>query len=151
MERTVLVAVLIALLTGLAIGAQGAVVRSAAALVGAARAGLLVNIAGGTLSILLLAALTLAGGRLGLSAVLHSAPFWAGAGALGVGILIGIAVALPRLGIAAGLGGIIFGQMLAAVIIDTAGLGGTRIALSAPRLAGLAFLALGIVLLLPRR
>jgi len=151
MERSLLIAVFVALLTGLAIGAQGGVVRSAAALVGAARAGMLVNVAGGTLSILLLAALAAARGHLGLPAVLHSAPFWGGAGALGVGILVGMAVALPRLGIAAGLGGIIFGQMLAAVLIDTAGLGGTRIALSAPRLAGLAFLALGIVLLLPRR
>jgi len=151
MDRTAVLAVLTALVTGLAIGAQGAVVRSAQGVVGAARAGMLVNIAGGGLSLVLLAGVAVLSGRLPWPAMAHSAPYWGAAGALGVGILVGIAVALPQLGMAAGLTGIILGQMLAGVIIDTAGWGGARIPLTGARVAGLALLAAGMVLLLPRR
>lgn len=151
MDRNVIFAVLAALFTGLAIGAQGAAVRTAQGVVGAARTGMLVNIAGGALSLLVLAAVALLSGNLPGSAVARSAPYWGAAGALGMGVLIGLAFALPRLGIAAGLGGVILGQMLAAVVIDTAGWGATRIPLSGARLAGLALLAAGIFLLIPRR
>lgn len=151
MDRTVIIAVLSALFTGMAIGTQGAVVRTAQSAVGAARAGMLVNVAGGTLSLLALTALAVLSEHLHWDAMVRSAPYWGAAGALGVGILIGIAFALPKLGIAAGLGGIILGQMLAAVIIDTAGLGASRIPLTGARLAGLALMAVGVLLLLPRR
>lgn len=151
MDRTVVVAVLTALVTGLAIGTQGAVVRTAQDTVGAARAGLLVNVAGGTLSLMALAAIVVVGGHMRWGALARSAPYWGAAGALGVGILIGIAFALPRLGLAAGLGGIILGQLLAAVVVDTAGLGAARIPLTGARLAGLALMAAGILLILPRR
>jgi len=110
-----------------------------------------VNVAGGTLSLLALVAVAVVSGVLPWDGLVRSAPYWGAAGALGVGILIGMAFALPRLGIAAGLGGIILGQMVAAVVIDTAGWGAARIPLTGARLAGLALMAAGIVLLLPRR
>jgi bacterial/archaeal transporter family-2 protein len=151
MEKSVVTAVLAALAAGLAIGAQGAVMRAADRALGAARTGLMVNVAGGSLSLLALVALSLLGGGVLWGALLRSSPYWGAAGALGIGILTGMAFALPRLGIAAGLGGILLGQMTAAVVIDTAGWGATRIPLSAGRLAGLVLLAIGVVLLLPRR
>jgi len=89
--------------------------------------------------------------RLPWNAIAHSAPYWGTAGALGAGILVGMAFALPRLGIAAGLAGIILGQLLAGVVIDSAGWGATRIPLASARLVGLALMAAGMVLLLPRR
>ncbi|MEJ2292834.1 MAG: DMT family transporter [Deinococcales bacterium] len=151
MEKSVVAAVLAALGAGIAIGVQGAVMRTADRAVGALRTGLLVNIAGGSLSLLALFALSLLGGGVLWGALLRSSPFWGVAGALGIGILTGMAFALPRLGIAAGLGGIILGQMTAAVVIDAAGWGASRIPLSASRLAGLLLMAVAVVLLLPRR
>ena len=151
MDRSVVAAVLAALVAGIAIGAQGAVMRVADRALGAVRTGLLVNIAGGSLSLLALFGLSVLGGGVLWGAMLRSSPYWGAAGALGIGILTGMAFALPRLGIAAGLGGIILGQMTAAVVIDTAGWGAARIPLTASRLAGLVLMAAAVVLLLPRR
>ena len=151
MEKSVVAAVLAALGAGLAIGAQGAVMRTADRAVGAVRTGLLVNIAGGSLSLLTLLALSALGGGMLWGVLLRSSPFWGAAGALGIGILTGMAFALPRLGIAAGLSGIILGQMTAAVIIDAAGWGAARIPLTAGRVAGLVLMGAAVVLLLPRR
>jgi len=151
MEKPVVAALLASLLAGVAIGTQGSVMRVAERSLGAVRTGLLVNVAGGTLSVLALLLVSLLGGGLLWSALLRSSPYWGVAGALGIGILTGMAFALPRLGIAAGLGGIIFGQMLAAVIIDAAGWSGARIPVTPVRAAGLVLMAVSIVLLLPRR
>ena len=151
MEKSVVAAVLAALAAGVAIGAQGAVIRAADRAVGAVRTGLLVNIAGGSLSLVALIVVSLVGGGVLWGALLRSSPFWGAAGVFGIGILMGMAFALPRLGIAAGLAGIILGQMTAAVIIDTAGWGASRIPLSPSRLAGLILMVIAVVLLLPRR
>ena len=151
MEKSVVAALLASLLAGIAIGAQGSVLRLAERAVGAVRAGLLVNIAGGTLSAAVLLLVSVLGGGLLWGALLRSSPYWGAAGALGIGILTAIAFALPRLGMAAGLGGIIVGQMAAAVVIDAAGWGGARIPVTPARALGLALMAIAIVLLLPRR
>lgn len=151
MGKSVVAAAFVALAAGLAIGAQGAVIRTAERLTGPLRTGLLVNVAGGALSLLALAALSLAGGAALWHGLLRSSPYWGAAGVLGIGILVGVAVALPRLGIAAGLAGVILGQMAAAVVVDTAGWGAARVPLSATRVLGLALMALSVFLLLPKR
>ncbi|MDH5607381.1 MAG: DMT family transporter, partial [Anaerolineae bacterium] len=79
--------------------------------------------------------------------------FWMvlGAGLLGIGIISGIAFALPKVGIAAGLSAIIAGQMAMAVFVDTFALaGGDPIPLNFSRLGGLLFLALGTWAILPK-
>lgn len=151
MSRVLIVAVLVSVASGLAIGAQGAFMRAADRVLGAVRTGLLVNVAGGSLSLLTLIVLSMVGGGVLGGALLRSAPFWGVAGALGIGVLTGMAFALPRLGIAAGLGGIILGQMTAAVIIDAAGWGAGRIPLTLGRALGLVLMAAGILLLLQRK
>jgi len=150
MDRIVVAAVVISLVAGIAIGAQGTLVGIASKALGAARTGLLVNLAGGTLALVVLGILAVTGGGSLGHALLRSAPAWGAAGALGIGVLMGIAFALPRLGLAAGLGGIILGQMAAAVIIDAAGWGVTRVPLGPARMLGLALMGVALWLLLPR-
>ncbi len=151
MEKSVVAALLASLVAGIAIGTQGSVIRIAEKSLGAVRTGLLVNVAGGTLSVVVLLLVSILGGGLLWGTLLRSSPYWVAAGALGIGILTGIAFALPRLGMAAGLGGIIVGQMTAAVVIDAAGWGATRIPVTPSRAVGLLLMAVSIVLLLPRR
>ncbi len=151
MDKGIVAALAAAVLTGVAIGVQGMLVREAERGLGAIRTGLLVNVAGGTLSLGLLALLSLAGGTWLLRSAGASAPAWIAAGVLGTAILTGMAFTLPRAGIAAGLAGVIVGQLVAAVAIDTAGIGASRIPLTSARLLGLALLVAGVVLLLPRR
>ncbi len=151
MNKIIVAALLAAVTTGLAIGAQGGLVRLATRGMGAVRVGMLVNVAGGALSVVALLALAAAGVGRDVSPALAAWPAWAAAGALGTGILIGMAFTLPRIGIAAGLGGVILGQLAAAVLIDTLGWGAARIPLTPARLAGLATIVVGVLLVLPRR
>ena len=74
------------------------------------------------------------------------------AGAIGIGIVMGIAFALPRIGVAAGLAAVILGQLLVATVVDSLGWGGVApIPLSLSRIAGLVLLLLATFLLLQRR
>lgn len=73
------------------------------------------------------------------------------AGLLSVAIITGIAYALPKTGIAAGLSTIIAGQMAVAILVDTLGLMGSEpIPLNWTRIGGLALLALGTWFILPK-
>ena len=75
----------------------------------------------------------------------------AGAGLLGIGIISGIAYALPRIGVAAGLSMIITGQMAMGVLVDTFGFAdGERIPLTWARIGGLLLLAVGTWLIVPK-
>lgn len=151
MNKILVAALLAAVTTGLAIGAQGGLVRLATRGVGAARVGMLVNVAGGAFSLVALLALAAAGAGRDVGPAIAAWPAWVSAGVLGTGILIGMAFTLPRVGIAAGLGGVILGQLAAAVLIDTLGWGAPRIPLTAARLAGLTAILVGVLLVLPRR
>lgn len=151
MTKTVVSAVLAAIATGTIIGIQGGLVRLAGRTLDAARVGMLVNVAGGALSLAVLLALGVLGAGRPPAVLLAGWPYWAAAGVLGTGILVGMAFALPRVGIAAGLAGVLVGQLAAAVAIDTIGWGAPRIPLSGPRALGLALLLVGVVLVLPRR
>jgi uncharacterized membrane protein YdcZ (DUF606 family) len=152
LEKLVIQALSVALLSGLAIGVQSNFSNLSSRLAGAVPTGLLIHIAGGTLSLVLFGLLLWRAPGAGtiMAQSLSAAPYWAVAGLMGIGIVTGIAFALPRAGLAAGLAGIILGQMLAAVLIDTAGWGGSRIPLSAVRVTGLLLLVIGTWLLLPR-
>lgn len=150
MERLVLGALLIALGSGLAIGLQNTFVSRASQSAGAIHTGLLVNLAGGTLSLVLLGFIICRDPTFPWESVRSSAAFWAVAGALGVGIVMGIGFALPRTGVAAGLAAIILGQLFVAVVVDTFGWGGSRIPLSLSRILGITLLVVATWLLLPR-
>jgi bacterial/archaeal transporter family-2 protein len=150
MEKLILGALLVALGSGLAIGLQNTLVSRASPFVGAVHTGLLVNLAGGTLSLLLLAFFTLRNPAFPWEGVRESALFWAAAGVLGMGVVMGISFALPRTGIAAGLAAIILGQLFVAVVADTFGWGGSRIPLSLSRVLGITLLVAATWLLMPR-
>jgi transporter family-2 protein len=72
--------------------------------------------------------------------------------ALGIIIITGVSFSLQITGVAAGLATIILGQMTASLIIDAKGWGATAaIPVTLPRLLGLAAIAFGVFLLLPRK
>jgi transporter family-2 protein len=73
---------------------------------------------------------------------------WLG-GVMSVFIVLGITVATPRIGVAATIGIVIAGNLVAAALIDQYGLmGQEQVAMSSLRLLGLALLATGSALLL---
>jgi len=150
MEKLVLSALFVALASGLTIGLQNTLISRASPFAGAVHTGLLVNLAGGTLSLVLLAFLVVRSPAFPWEGVRHSALFWAASGGMGMGIVMGIGFALPRTGIAAGLAAIILGQLFVAVVVDTLGWGGTRIPLSLSRVLGVVLLVAATWLLLPR-
>ena len=83
-------------------------------------------------------------------AIRSAVPVTVIAGALGIGIIGGVAFAFPRTGIAAGGASIILGQMTVAIVVDTFGWAGAEpIPLNLSRIAGLVILAVAIRLLLP--
>jgi transporter family-2 protein len=76
---------------------------------------------------------------------------WTG-GAISLFIVLAMTVAGPRIGIAATLGLVIAGNLVMAAVVDQLGLFGLeRIPIGWPRALGIAFLAVGVALSLPRR
>lgn len=152
MQKSILPALIVALLSGLAIGAQSSLNSAAGKITGATLTGLLVNFLGGAAAGLLLVVVYARQGKTTFSAI--QAPtlgIIVVSGLLGIGIIAGIAYALPKIGIAAGLSTIIAGQMAVAVLVDTFGLaGGQPIPLNWARIGGLGLLALGTWAILPK-
>ena len=152
MQKSILPALIVALLSGLAIGAQSSFNSAAGKITGATLTGLLVNFLGGAAAGILLVVVYVRQGNATFSAI--QAPtlgIIVVSGLLGIGIIAGIAYALPKIGIAAGLATIIAGQMAVAVLVDTFGLaGGQPIPLNWARIGGLGLLALGTWAILPK-
>lgn len=152
MSKTLLLAVLAAVLSGLAIGLQASLNGATGRNLGAVFTGLLVNVAGGAAAGLLLTFVLARQG--GLSPASLTAPTLIQivvSGLLGIGIIAGVSYALPKTGVAAGLSALIAGQMLVALVVDTFGLaGGPPIPVTLGRVAGLGLLALGTWALLPK-
>jgi bacterial/archaeal transporter family-2 protein len=153
MPKAGVIAILIAILSGLAIGVQSSLNSAAGKMTGAVITGLLVNFAGGMASALLLLIIFIRQRNLEF---LDFKPTVFGvillSGLLGIGIITGVAYALPKIGVAAGLSAIIAGQMVVALIVDTFGLTGAKpIPITLSRLMGLMLLALGTWALLPKK
>jgi transporter family-2 protein len=151
LKLAIITGVLVALLTGLAIGVQSTITSRAGSFLGDIKTGLLTNFIGGAIagSIILVVILkesthswNVSRGIVGLVAV---------SGLLGIFIITGISFSLQRAGIAAGLAGVFLGQMILSLIVDTLGVGGVEpIPMSSQRLAGLIIVGAGVFLLLPR-
>jgi transporter family-2 protein len=145
MQKSFLIAIFAALISGIAIGTQSSLTSSAGKVTGPILAGLLINFAGGVSAGLILFVIYIRKGNVPFSAI--QAPMWGiiiVSGLLGIGIIAGVAYSLPKIGIAAGLSTIIAGQMTVAVLVDTFGLtGGEPIPLNWSRISGLVLLALG--------
>jgi bacterial/archaeal transporter family-2 protein len=152
MQKSIGIALVVTVLSGLAIGVQAALNSVAGKMVGATLTGLLVNFTGGAAAGVILAVMYL---RLGNGGFSNLNPTSLGiifiSGLLGIGIITGVAYAFPKTGVAAGSAAIIASQMVVAVTVDTLGLtGGQPIPLSWMRIAGLGLLALGTWAILPR-
>lgn len=153
MQKSLLTALLVIIFSGIAIGTQSSLTTAAAKITGATLTGLLVNFAGGIISGLFLLVIYLRQGNVSFSAI-NPPTLWLIiiSGLLGIGIIAGIAYALPKIGVLAGLSSIIAGQMAVAVVVDTFGLtGGDPIPLNWSRIGGLILLALGTWAILPKK
>lgn len=153
MQKFITPALLIALISGLAIGSQSSLNSIAGKNTGATLTGLLVNFLGGIAAGLLLTVVYFRQGKAVFSSIQGSTMvIIVISGLLGIGIITGIAYALPRIGVAAGLAAIIFGQMVVALVVDTLGLtGGQPIPLNWSRIGGIALLALGTWAILTKK
>lgn len=151
MQNTLILAIGIALGTGVVVGIQSIINSWAGAKVGPFGVGLLVAIAGGVVASLILVLFVGKLPRIGWASIRETQFGIVVAGAIIVFAIAGTSFALPRTGIAAGVSAIIMGQMLVGVLVDSTGWGGVdRIPLDAARLAGLVFLAVAVWLLVPR-
>ena len=153
MQKFIAPALVIALLSGLAIGTQSSLNSAAGKITGATLTGLLVNFLGGIAAGLLLAVVYFRQGNAVFSSIqVSTLVIIVISGLLGVGIITGIAYALPQIGVAAGLAAIIAGQMVVALVVDTLGLtGGQPIPLNWSRIGGIVLLALGTWAILPKK
>ncbi len=153
MPKAGVIAIFIAILSGLAIGVQSSFNSAAGKMTGAAITGLLVNFIGGMASALLLLIVFVRQRDIGFLNIQPNT--WVViviSGLLGIGIISGIAYALPKIGVAAGLSAIIAGQMVIALIVDTFGLTGAKpIPISISRLIGIVLLAIATWALLPKK
>ena len=151
MPKGIIIALVIAVGSGIAIGMQGTLNNWAGKLLGAISTGLLVNLVGGMAASIILPLLFFRQNHIHWDTIRSVTPMILVSGLLGIVIITGIAYSLPRVGIAAGLSAIIFGQMAVALVVDSIGWGGDKpIPFSIVRGAGLAFLLTGTLLLLWR-
>lgn len=126
MKLSIITGALLASLTGMAIALQSTISSRVGAQIGDIRTGILTNLMGGFV----------AGGMM-LIWLLREGPeswkvpptivgFTVLSGFLGIFIITGISFSLQRAGVAAGLAGVIFGQLLISTMIDSLGIGGAE-------------------------
>jgi len=151
MRLSIITGAMLAALTGMAIAAQSTITSRVGAQLGDIRTGILTNTMGGLI----------AGGMMLVWLLREGPAAWkvppvlvgatALSGFLGILIITGISFSLQRAGIAAGLAGVIFGQLLLSAVIDSLGVGGAdSIPLTMSRVLGLMVTGLGVYLLLPK-
>ncbi len=146
-----LFSILIALGAGALVAVQGGLLNIAGKQLGAINTGLLSLVTGGGVAVAVLLV------KRGLDPVgfnpeqLRTSIWYVlGAGSLGIFILTGISFVIQRVGVTAGLTGVILGQLLVSFLIDTFGWGGAAIPFELRRVIGLALLIVGAYLVLPR-
>lgn len=150
MRNFIIIGALAAVATGIGIGIQTTALSRAGSLMDPIRSGLLTTLIGGVGSLLVIAALVMwqgAGAWQMPGPALALAGF---AGLSGIIILTGISFSYARIGITAGVAGLILGQLLISVVVDAMGWGSTLpIPLGLRRMAGLVVMAGAVWLLLP--
>lgn len=151
MRLSMITGAVVATMTGIAIAVQSTITSRVGTQIGDIRTGLLTNTLGGVIA-----------GGLMLVWLLREGPeawkippvligFTALSGLLGILIITGISFSLQRAGVAAGLAGVIFGQLVLSTVIDSVGIGGVEpIPLTLTRVFGLLATGLGVYWLLPK-
>lgn len=152
LTNLVLMGILAALATGIAIGVQSTLSSRIGSVIGNFKTGVLMNAIGGLIAILIFITLLVVKGK----------GFWQTpgtvlvmlivAGALGILIVTGVSFSMQKAGVAVGLATLILGEMILSVIVDAKGwAGGPAIPITWPRILGLFVIAAGIYLLLPKK
>lgn len=151
MKSVLLIGTLVAVATGVAIGVQSTLSSRIGPLIGDLRTGLLMNLIGGSLAGLVVAGLVLGQGTGILHPPRSAMLMLLVAGALGIGIITGIAFSFQRIGVAAGLASLILGQLTISILADTTGFGGVEpIPLTPSRVIGGFVMLAAVYLMLPR-
>lgn len=152
MKNVLYVGVATALITGLLIGAQATLSGRLGGIIGPVRTGLMMNMMGGSLAfIVFLSTLVLPIVKEEGAVTPRAWAMLFAGGLLGVFIVVGVSFSITRVGVTAGLGTIILGQMLISSIVDVSGWGGVEpIPFTSTRLVGLLVLGLAVYLLLPK-
>ncbi len=152
MKNAIIIGGLGAFATGLAISLQSYLSGRAGGLIGPVKTGLWTNFLGGVLAGAIILVVNLAAKQGGDPIPANVLLMILTSGALGILIIMGIAFSIDLAGVAAGSAAVFLGQMFLSVIADSMGWGGNDpIALDMRRIAGLAILAVGVYLILPRR
>lgn len=152
LTNLVLMGVLAALITGIAIGVQSTLSSRIGALIGSFKTGVLMNAIGGLIAVLIFVTLLLVKGK----------GFWQTpgtaiimlivAGALGILIVTGVSFSIQRAGVAVGMATLILGEMILSIIVDAKGWAGAPpIPITWPRIVGLLVIAVGVYMLLPKK
>ena len=151
MRLSIITGAVLAALTGMAIAMQSTITSRVGAQLGDIRTGILTNTMGGVIAAGMMLVWLLREGpqTWKIPPVLIGAT--AASGLLGILIITGISFSLQRAGVAAGLAGVIFGQLLLSALIDSLGVGGADpIPLTLSRVLGLVVTGFGVYLLLPK-
>lgn len=148
----ILIGIIVALGTGLAVGLQGLFVGTLGSILEPLRSGWYVHVGGmltgGAMVLLAIALRPTADAALDLT--WQTALLAVIAGTCGMGIIVGIAFAFPRVGQVAGQAAIIFGQLGVALAVDAFGLlTDEPVPVDARRVLGLFVMIVAIYLLLP--
>ncbi len=151
MNNVIIFSAITAIGTGALISVQALLSARAGGLIGPVNTGFWVNFAGGMLAGMLIMGIGAARGfdtvKVAPAALLTAAV----AGMLGIMIIMGVSFATSRAGVAAGLSAIMFGQLIFGTLADTFGWGGSQpIPLDLRRMAGLAVMAVAILLLMKK-
>ena len=145
MDRNIALAVLIALGTGAVIGLQGPMNSLLTRHIGLLESAFVVLLSGAVVTGL---ALLLGLGNGGLGGITQAPPISLAGGVIGVFIVIGVVVAIDRLGVAVGFATVLIAQLTVGALVDHFGLFGTaRHALSPWTVLGIALLAAGAVVI----
>jgi transporter family-2 protein len=151
-KTTIILGVVGALVTGLAIGIQSTLSTRIGGLIGNFRTGVIMNFVGGILAGVIALVLTFIQGKSYWNLPTPAVVMLVIAGALGILIITGVSFSLQRTGVAAGLATVILGQLVLSVIVDAKGGGGMApIPITWTRIVGLVVMAGGVYLLLLKK
>lgn len=151
-NSVVLLGILVALITGITIGAQSALSGRIGGLIGNFKTGVMVNAIGGLIAGLIFITMLIIKGKGFWQLPGTALVMLIIAGAMGILIITGVAFSMQKAGVAVGLATLILGQMILSVIADARGWGGgTPIPITWPRIVGLVVMAIGVYMLLPKK
>ncbi len=152
LTNIVLMGVLAALATGIAIGVQSTLSSRIGGMIGNFKTGVLMNAIGGLIAGLIFITLLIVKGKGFWQTPVTALVLLIIAGALGIVIVTGVAFSMQKAGVAVGLATLILGEMVLSVIVDAKGWAGAPvIPITWPRILGLFVIAAGIYLLLPKK